>query len=102
MNEEQGKKKKKMMPPFVAFYDMHAVTFVLPDKWQMCRLRDCSGLFLYPDKTTQSLTGQVISIPNPIYIEKKNIKFGTRTPNLLQSHKLRRKIKFISDFSRLL
>ena len=57
--------------PFVAFYDMHAVTFVLPDKWQMCRLRDCSGLFLYRNKTTWSLTGQVISIPNSIYIEKK-------------------------------
>ena len=24
--------KHKMMPTFVTFYDMHAVTFVLPDK----------------------------------------------------------------------
>ena len=35
--------------PFVAFYDMRAVTFVLPNKWQMCQSQDCSGLFLYPD-----------------------------------------------------
>ena len=36
--------------PFVEFYDMRAVRFVLPDeKWQMCRSWDCSGLFLYPD-----------------------------------------------------
>ena len=30
-------------------------------------------------------------IPNPIYIEKKNIRFGTRITNLLQSYQLRGK-----------
>ena len=35
--------------PFVAFYDMRAVMFVLLDEIAMCWSRDCSGLFLYPD-----------------------------------------------------
>ena len=47
INEEWNKTQNDA--PFVAFYDMRAVTFVLPVKWQMCRLRDCSGLFLYPN-----------------------------------------------------
>ena len=34
--------------PFVTFYDMRAVTFVLPDEVADLS-RDCSGLFLYPD-----------------------------------------------------
>ena len=49
---------------FVAFCDMHAVAFVLPDRSQYC-----GALFLYRDKTTRGLAGQVI--PNPIYTEKK-------------------------------
>ena len=36
--------------PFVAFYNMRAVTFVLPDEMaDMCQSQDCIGLFLYPD-----------------------------------------------------
>ena len=34
--------------PFVAFYDMHAVTFVSPDEMANVSMQDCSGLFLYP------------------------------------------------------
>ena len=34
--------------PFLAFYDMQAVTFILPDETKTCRSRDCSGLLLYP------------------------------------------------------
>ena len=32
MINEEWKKKTQNDAPFVAFYDMHAVTFVLPDK----------------------------------------------------------------------
>ena len=42
--------------PFVAFYDMRAVTFVLPDEMADVSIAvvysytwDCSGLFLYPN-----------------------------------------------------
>ena len=45
---------------FVAFYDMHAVTFVPPD--------DLQWFILIPPIKPQ---GQLIPIPNPIYIEKK-------------------------------
>ena len=43
--------RKKNDAPFVAFYDTHAVTFVLTDEMGdvSCRSRDCNGLFLYPD-----------------------------------------------------
>ena len=44
-----GKKKSQNDAPFVAFYDMHAVTFVLPDEMADVSIRDCRGLFLYPD-----------------------------------------------------
>ena len=33
--------------PFVDFYDMSRLFCQI--KWQMCRSRDCSGLFFYPD-----------------------------------------------------
>ena len=35
--------------PFVAFYDMHAVTFVPADEMADVTIGDCSGLFLYPN-----------------------------------------------------
>ena len=35
--------------PCVAFYDMHAVMFVLLYEMAMSRSKDCSGLFLYPN-----------------------------------------------------
>ena len=47
INEEWNKTQNDA--PFVAFYDMCAVTFALPDEMEMCRSQVCSGLFLYPD-----------------------------------------------------
>ena len=58
--------KHKMMPLLSPFTTCVLSRLFCQMKWQMCRLRDCSGLFLYP-----GLTGQLIPIPYPIYIEKK-------------------------------
>ena len=69
MNEEWNKTQNDA--PFVAFYDMRAITFVLPDEMADVSSRDYSGSFLYPDYTTRGVTGQLIPIQNPIYIKKK-------------------------------
>ena len=45
INEEWNKTQNDA--PFVAFYDMRAVTFVLSD--EMADVWDSSGLVLYPD-----------------------------------------------------
>ena len=42
INEEWNKTQNDA--PFVAFYDMRAVTLFCQMKWQMCRSRDCSDL----------------------------------------------------------
>ena len=54
--------------PFVASYDMHAVTFVLPDEMEDVSIAGLQWFILIP---RLNHTGQVIPIPNPIYIEKK-------------------------------
>ena len=58
INEEWNKTQNDT--PFVAFYNMLAVTFVLPDE-----MADVSIAGL------QGPTGQLIPIPNPIYNKKK-------------------------------
>ena len=63
--------KNKNDVPFVAFYDMRAVTFVLPDELADVSITGLQWFILIP-QLNQCLTGQVIPIPNPIYI-KKNI-----------------------------
>ena len=63
--------KHKMMPLLSPFTTCVLSRLFCQIKWQTCRSRDCSGLFLYPDRTTWGLTGQLIPIPYPIYIEKK-------------------------------
>ena len=47
INEEWNKTQNDA--PFGAFYDMHAVTFFLPDKMADVSIVGCTGLFLYPD-----------------------------------------------------
>ena len=81
----RNRTKHKMMPLLSPF-----MTYVLSRLFcQMCRSRDCSGLFLYPT----GLTGQLILIPNPIYIEKKRytLDLEQELPSLLQSYELRGK-----------
>ena len=47
INEEWNKTQNDA--PFVAFYDMRAVTFVRPHEMAYVSIAGCSGLFLYPD-----------------------------------------------------
>ena len=65
--------------PFVAFYDMHAVTFVPPDEMAVGRSRDCSGLFLYPRLNHTGSHRPVDSHSKPYLDREKNIGFGIRT-----------------------
>ena len=58
---------------------MHAVTFVLPDEIANVSISGLQWFILIPRLTTLSLTGQLIPIPYPNYIKKKNIGFRTRT-----------------------
>ena len=57
--------------PFVAFYNMRAVGFVLPDEMADVSIAGLQWFILIPRLTTWGLTGQLILIPNPIYIKKK-------------------------------
>ena len=47
INEEWNKTQNDA--PFVAFYDMRAVMFFLPNEIAYVSIADCIGLFLYPD-----------------------------------------------------
>ena len=69
INEECNKTQNDA--PFVAFYDMHAVTFVLPDEMADLSIAGLQWFILIPRLTTQGLTGQLIPIPYPIHMEKK-------------------------------
>ena len=58
--------------PFVAFYDMHAVTFVPPDEMADVTIAGLQWFILIPPIKPHGVPhGQLIPIPNPIYIEKK-------------------------------
>ena len=58
---------------FVTFYDMHAVTFVLPDEMADVSITGLQWFILIP-----GLNHTGSHMPNAIYIQK-NIGFGTRT-----------------------
>ena len=77
INEEWNKTQNDV--PFVAFYDMRAVTFVPPDEMADVSIAGLQWFILIPRLNHTGPTGQLIPIPNPIYIEKKIIGFGTRT-----------------------
>ena len=57
--------------PFVAFYDMRAVTFVPPDEMADVTIAGLQWFILIPRLNHTGLTGQLIPIPYPIYIKKK-------------------------------
>ena len=57
--------------PFVAFYDMHAVTFVPPDEMADVTIVGLQWSILIPRLNHMGFTGQLILIPYPVYIEKK-------------------------------
>ena len=57
--------------PFVAFYDMHAVTFVPPDEMADVTIAGLQWSILITRLNHTGLTGQLIPIPYPIHIKKK-------------------------------
>ena len=78
-------KNKKKKAPFVAFYDMRAVTFVLPDE-----MADVMVLGLQWFSLILQLNHRVYRRPSDSHSKsylhrEKNIWFGTRIINLLQS-----------------
>ena len=66
-------KKTQNDAPFVAFYDMRAVTFVLQDEMDDVLIAGLHWFILKPRLNHTGLTGQLIPIPNLIYIKKKRI-----------------------------
>ena len=70
INKEWNKKQNDA--PFVAFYDMLAVTFVLPDEMADVSITGLQWFILI-------LRLNQMGSHRPYPIEKKNIGFGTRT-----------------------
>ena len=80
INEER--KKTQNDAAFVAFYDMRAVTFVLPDEMANVSIAGLQWFILIPrlkGLTGQiGLTGQLIPILYPIYIEKTKYRIWNK------------------------
>ena len=67
----EWKKKPQNDAPFVALYNMCAVTFVLPNEMADVSIAGLQWFILIP---TRGLTSQLYPVPNPIYIKKKKGK----------------------------
>ena len=65
--------------PFVAFYDMHAVTFVLPDEMADVSIARLQWLILIPLLNHTGSRRPIDSHSLPYLHREKNIGFGTRT-----------------------
>ena len=57
--------------PFVAFYDMRAITFVLPDEMPNVSITGLQWFILIPRLNHTRSPGQLIPIPYPIYTREK-------------------------------
>ena len=89
--------------PFVAFYGVHAVTFVRPDEMADVSITGLQWFILIPRLNHTGSHRPSDSSSKPyLHREKKNIRFGTRITNLLQSYKLRGKQSFISHLNRFI
>ena len=100
INEEWNKTQNDA--PCVAFYEMRAVTFPLPDEMADVSMTGLQWFILIPrlNHTRSYRPTNSHSIP---YLHREKIyDLEQELPNLLQSYKLRRKQPFVSDFSRLL
>ena len=60
--------------PFVAFYDMHAVTFVPPDELADMTIVGLQWSILIPRLNHTGSHRPIDSIPYPIYIKKKKCR----------------------------
>ena len=65
--------------PFVAFYDMHAVTFVLPDEMADVTIAGLQWFILIPQLNHTGSHRPIDSHSIPFLHREKNIKFATRT-----------------------
>ena len=100
INEEWNKTQNDA--PFVAFYDMRAVTFVLPDEMADVSIAGLQWFILIPRLNHTGFHRPVDSHSIP-YLHREKIKdLEQELPSLLQSYQLRGKQPFVSDFSRLL
>ena len=88
--------------PFVAFYDMGAVTFFLPDEMADVSIAGLQCFILIPRLNHPGSHKPSNSHSKPYLHQKKKIRFGTRITNLLQTYEIRGKQLLISHFSRLL
>ena len=64
--------------PFVAFYDMRAVTFVLPDEMADVSIAGLQWFILIP-RLNHTGSHRPIDSHSIPYLREKNIRFGTRT-----------------------
>ena len=70
INEEWNKTQNDA--PFVAFYDMRAVMFVLPDEMADVSIVGLQWFILIPRLNHTGSHRLIIPIPYPIYMKKKN------------------------------
>ena len=77
INEEWNKTQNDA--PFVAFYDMHAVTFVLPDEMANVWIAGQQRFILIPRLNHTGSHRPTDSYSIPYLHREKNIGFGTRT-----------------------
>ena len=65
--------------PFVAFYDMHAITFVPPDEMADVTIAGLQWSILIPRLNHTGSHRPIDSHSIPYLHQEKNIGFGTRT-----------------------
>ena len=79
INEEWNETRNNA--PFVAFYEMRAVTFVLPDEMADVSIAGLQWFILIPRLNHTGPHRPIDSHSKPYLHREKNIGFGTRTTN---------------------
>ena len=97
VNEERNKTQNDA--PFVAFYDMHAVMFVLPDEMADVSILGLQWFILIPLLSHTWSYRPIDSYSKPYLHREKKQDLEQELPSLLQSYELRGKQSFVSDFS---
>ena len=100
INEEWNKTQNDA--PFVAFYDMRAVTFVLPDEMANVSIAGLQWFILIPRLNHTGSHRPIDSHSKPYLHREKVEDLEQELPNLLQSYELQGKQPFVYDFSRIL
>ena len=84
----RNRKKTQNDAPFVAFYDMRAVTFALPDEMADVSIAGLPLFILKLQLNHMQSHRPTDSHFKPYLHQEKSISFGTRIINLLLSYKL--------------